>query len=95
MMFSRVLNALTSIMSVLRGTWKFVTRASTTWNVLPGSRYRLVASRSRAVMAPAPLSADGSQALSKLRTLVVPTAITRPPLACVRLMASTVFCGTV
>ena len=33
MIFSRVENALTSIMSVERGTWKFVTSASTTPNV--------------------------------------------------------------
>ena len=38
MMCSRVENADTSIMSVERGTWKFVMRASTTWNCEPGSR---------------------------------------------------------
>ena len=31
-------NADTSIMSVERGTWKFVMRASTTWNCEPGKR---------------------------------------------------------
>ena len=43
----------------------------------------------------APPFACGSQALSRLRVDVVPTAMTRPPAACVSLMASTVVCGTV
>ena len=38
MIWSRVASALTSIMRVERGTWKFVMRASTTWKVLPGMR---------------------------------------------------------
>ena len=78
-------------MSVERGTWKFVTRASTTWNCEPGSRYSDVVSRSRAVTAPV----SGFQALSRLRTLVVPTATTRPLRSRVSAMASTVRCGTV
>ena len=78
-------------MSVERGTWKFVTSASTTWNCEPGSRYSDVVSRSRARTA----SASSSHALSRLRTLVVPTAITRPPRSRVSAMASTVRWGTV
>ena len=38
MMCSRLENALTSIMSVLLGTWKFVMSPSITWKVLPGRR---------------------------------------------------------
>ena len=59
MMLSRLLKALTSIINVLRGTWKFVIRQSTTWNVLPGSRNRFVRAWSRAFRQPA----SSSQAL--------------------------------
>ena len=38
MIWSRVAKAETSIMSVERGTWKFVTMASTTWKLDPGMR---------------------------------------------------------
>ena len=68
-------SALTSMISVDSGKWKFVIRQSTTWNVLPGSRKSDVLAPSRAVISPA----SASQALSRLRTLVVPTAMTRPP----------------
>ena len=44
---------------------------------------------------PAAEEASGSQALSRLRTLVVPTAMTRPPAAWVAFTASTVAWGTV
>ena len=50
-----------------------------------------MASRSRGVTAPA----SASQALSRLRTLVVPTATTRPPRSRVSEMAATVRSGTV
>ena len=74
MMLSRVEKADTSIMRVERGTWKFVMSASTTLNSYPGRMKRLVFSRSRGIRH----CLSESQALSRLLTLVVPTAITRP-----------------
>ena len=46
---SLLLNAETSIISVDRGTWKFVISASTTWKVEPGNRNSEVLSSSRAL----------------------------------------------
>ena len=60
MICSRVAKAETSIMSVERGTWKLVTIASTTWNVEPGMRYRLVVAFSRTTTSPLPRMAAES-----------------------------------
>ncbi len=67
MICSRVARAETSIIRVLRGTWKLVIKPSTTWKVEPGMRKRLVFSSARAVMSPWPQTAAESGAASKRR----------------------------
>src|SRR3989344_1539586 len=62
-------NALTSIISVLLGRWKLVTSTSTTWNAKPGVMKMLVSPEAWPVFAQD----------SSVRTVVVPTATTRPP----------------
>ncbi len=61
-------NAITSASNVERGRWKFVSSASTRWNSNPGVMKRFVRPCSGA-----PRAIDSST-----RTVVVPTASTRP-----------------
>ena len=77
-------SALTSIINVLLGKWKLVSSTSTTANAKPGVMKMLVSSQSGPNLA-----ADSSA-----RTVVVPTATTRPPRALQAAMAACVAAGT-
>ena len=86
-MFSRPANALTSIISVDSGVWKFVNIWSTTLNLKPGYIKMLVelvpalTHSWRSFWARPSFSANNFwAALSRVLTLVVPTASTGEPL---------------
>src|SRR6266478_2113894 len=85
-MRSQPANAATSASRVERGRWKFVSSASTTRKRWPG--------RMKSAAAPGPArTVPSAQADSSARTVVVPTATTRPPRARATPIASTVAGG--
>ena len=75
-MDSRPANALTSMINVDLGKWKFVINASTTLKEYPGRINRSVGPSNNPTVSP---NFAVDTALSNALTQVVPTAITLPP----------------